>query len=368
MKITKRQIRRIIKEEISSNHLPRLIDILFEEKKTDEDQADPTWNPEDMAPAEELEAWMDTPLASLPQHPAESLSDEAQKLATQGDETVDGSASDDTIIAGGGGEDAKPLAGLKASQNEVGMKQSLANVLEGKNATWDGIDWGDVKWLIDAMKPGATITFAAALLGATTSDGNVVLDGHHRWSQATMVNPDAKVNIILSDASGMSADDVLKAVHLAILKKTGQAKTKAAKGGNLFNASEADVRGHLAASARKVDPETHEPSDDGVAPYIAAVMKVNDITDVEEGTTASVERVLQAIESLSGRIVGGAPDRTKMPQADNETNPLSGADATAALDSGGVNYEAPFIKESYTRNNDKIIVERWQRLAGLTAE
>lgn len=350
MKITMKQLRRLIL--IESRRAPSLADLLFEEEEVE------------TGPEEELKAWMKKPLASLPQHPAESLSDEAQALAGKGAAESDGSPDDDTVVAGGGGAADKPLAGLKASQNEVGMKQSLANVLQGKNATWDGIDWGDVDWLVGAMKPGATITFAAALLGATTADGDVVLDGHHRWSQATMVNPEGKVNIILSDASSMTADEVLKAVHLAILKKTGQAKTKAAKGGNLFDASEKDVKGHLEAAERKVDPETHEPSDDGVAPYIAAVMKVKGIADVEEGTAAAVERVLQAIKSLSGRIVPGAPDRTKMPQADDETNPISGAEAASELDSGNVNYAPPF-KEGAPPRDDDIVLERWQRLAGL---
>lgn len=337
--------------------------ILEEEEKEGEEEEGAEWDPGDKGPEEELEAWMDTPLASLPANPAESLSDEAQELVDHG--VKDGDTDDDKKIAGGGGAADIPLSGLKASQNEVGMKQSLANVLQGKNATWDGIDWGDVDWLVAAMKPGATITFADALLGATTSDGDVVLDGHHRWSQATMVNPDGNVNIILSKAGGLSADEVLKAVHLAILKKTGSAQTKSASGGNLFSASAADVKGHLDASERKVDPKTHKPSEDGVAPYIAAVMEIAGIEDVEDGEAVAIERVMGAIKSLGGRIVGGAPDRTKMPQADGETNPITGAEAAAALDSGGVNYAAPFVKETRTHESDQLIMERWNKLAGI---
>ena len=387
MRITKRQLRRIIREEISLKRPgpPRLTDILFEElvpgegwkvpikgnlshlvKEAEDDEGDEEEKEaaSDKSPAEELETWLDTPLSSLTANPAESLSDEAKALVAKGD--ADGATDDDTKIAGGGGAADKPLSELQASQNEVGMNQSLSNVLRGKDATgWDGIDWGDVDWLVSKMKPGATITFDDALLGATTSNGDVVLDGHHRWSQATMVNPDGKVNIILSDAGGMTADDVLKAVHLAILKKTGQDQTKEASGGNLFSAGEADVKGHLAASERKVDPETHEPSEDGVAPYIAAVMEITGITDVEDGTAVAIERVMGAITSLKGRIVPGAPDRTKMPQADGDKNPITGAEAAAELDSGVVNYAPPFAKESRTRKNDELIMERWKRLAGL---
>ena len=380
MNISKRRLKKIIREEISTRrrHLPRLADILFEEKdgkSIHEDVAEhiPGTSASkmkkavDIEAADELEKWMKTPLADLPADPAESLSDDAQRLAKKGGKSGDGDKADDKAVKGASSAADIALSGLQASQNEVGMKQSLANVLQGINATWDGIDWGNVDDLIEMMKPGATITFDDALLGATTSNGDVVLDGHHRWSQATMVNPEGKVNIILSKASGLTADQVLKAVHLAILRKTGQDKTKSAKGGNLFDAGPDDVKGHLDASERKVDPATLKPSKDGVAPYIAAVMKMKGITDVEEGTTAAIERVMAAIKSLKGRIVDGAPARTKMPQADDETNPIDGAEAAKQLDTGKVNYAPPYV-EAITYTNDQLIKERWQRLAGLVVE
>ena len=325
--------------------------------------------------AEDLEKWMNTPLKSLGSDPTKSLSADAKELVKKGQ--ADGSPDDDKKITGStsGGGESIAVTQIKASQNEVGMAQSLANVCKGVNGmSFDGIDYGDVDWLVKAMKPGASITFAAPILGASTSDGNVVLDGHHRWSQAFMINPDCKVNVVFLSAGDISADETLKAVHLAILAKTGGSKTKSAKGGNLFQAGASDVAGYLDASDRKVDPKTGKPSGDGVPPYVYAVMKLNDITDPAQGKEAAINRIMNAVKKCAETVVGGAPDRAAMPQADSETNPVSAADVAAALSSGDVNYVPPFggggtstkKPENASRlRSGEVVVERWQKLAGL---
>lgn len=327
--------------------MPKLVNLLFE------------------TPEDDLTKFMSTPLASHGANPAEKLPDDAKELIKKP------TGDDDKKITGGtGGEENIAVTTLKASQNEVGKAQSLKNVCTGVDATWDGINWGDPTWLMAAMKPGASIIFKDALLGARTSNGNVVLDGHHRWSQAFIVNPTCKVNVIFAEASDLSADETLKAVHLAILAKTGQDKTKGAKGGNLFGATSADVEGYFDEAVTKLDPKTGDPSVGGVAPYIYAVMKMNKITDTAEGKNAAVERVLDAIKRCSETVVVGAPPRDAMPQADNETNPISAADVMSALDSGEVNYSAPFVKGGETKKEnlkkgDDLILERWSRIAGI---
>lgn len=293
--------------------------------------------------AEDLSKWMDTPLKSLGAEPVSKLSADAQALVAKGKQ--DGSQSDDTNISTAGGSGFIALKKLLASQNEVGMNQSLSNVLEAVNATWDGINWGDINWMIEHMKPGAQISFSNAILAAKTKDGIVVLDGHHRWSQAFMLNPDGQVNVAIADASQKTADETLKAVHLAILAKTGQSKTKGAKGGNLFTASEGDIKGFL-DKAPKVDPKTGEASPTGVAPYVAAVMRYNNITDPIEGEKQAISRVMAAIVACAGTVLGTAPSRDAMPQADMETNPVDADTVLSALDSGEINYNPPFKQES----------------------
>ena len=290
--------------------------------------------------ADDLKKWMDTPLKTLGAEPTNKLTDPVKPLVSKGSE--DGDTADDTVIEPAGEAIPIALSELKASQNEVGMEQSLKNVMTGINATWDGINWGDVNWLVTNMAPGAAITFKSPILGAKTKDGMVVLDGHHRWSQAFMVNPLATVNVAFADASSLTADQTLKAVHLAILAKTGASKTKSASGGNLFVAGETDVKGYLDACKIKVDPKTGKPSEKGVAPYIAAVMQIQNITDPIAGEAAAIKRVMQSIEVCADSALTTAPSRDAMPQADNETNPIDAKAALALLATGTINYNPPF--------------------------
>jgi len=295
--------------------------------------------------SDELAQWLKTPLKAMGAgDPTAKLSGQAKSLVKKG--SKDGSNDDDKKISPTQGSGYVALKSLKASQNEVGKEQSLSNVLKGVNATWDGINWGDVDWLVDHMKPGSKITFKQAILGAKTKDGNVVLDGHHRWSQAFILNPLAEVNVAFANASDKTADQTLKAVHLAILTKTGQSKTKSAKGGNLFaGVSTGEINALFKAAETKVNPETGKPDPNGVAPYVAAVMRHEGVSDVKVGTAKAIQRVKFAIEICAETIVAGAPSRDAMPQADDETNPIDAAGALAALDSGDVNYNEPLVKE-----------------------
>ena len=196
----------------------------------------------------QIEKWMDTPLSTHGADPTKSLSAGAQELIKQG--LKDGADDDDKKITGKFEGDGTfvPVLKLLASQNEVGKAQSLKNVCAGVNGMeWDGIDYGDVEWLVDAMKPGAQITFKSALLGAKTSDGNVVLDGHHRWSQLYAINKTAKIvayNFTNPDIK--KPLDALKAAQIAII---GAGATKVPRavveGKNLLKMDEAALKEYV---------------------------------------------------------------------------------------------------------------------------
>jgi hypothetical protein len=331
MKITKSQLRKLIKESL--NELS---------------------NPE--AAQAELGAWMKKKLTDLPVPPISALSPDALELSTLADPEHDGSQEDDAIIKGGI-RGAIPFSGLKASQNEVGAAQSLRNTMAGINGMeWDGIHWGDIKYLIQQMATESpTFEFKNPIVVAKTSDGFVVLDGHHRWSQAMMINPNGKINAVGFDASGMTADNVLQALHLGIYKVTrnlkppGQAKTKAAKGGNLFTAGPGLIMTKLKETApeARVNPETLKLDPEGIPPYVAAVMRTSKppITDVAEGYAAAEAYAKKAIQSIAASVVDGAPARTKMPQTDVKVNPGATPKAVGdEIEAGDVNYAPPYIK------------------------
>ena len=311
-------------------------------------------------PAAELDAWMRKPLTGLPTPPIDGLSDKAKDMITRGSTDADGSAPDDLAIKPGISGDI-PFSKLKASQSEIGSAQSLRNTMTGADGTeWDGIDWGDPKWLVGQMSSASpTFTFTSPIVVAKTSDGFVVLDGHHRWSQAMMINPQGKINVVGFDASTMSADDVLQALHLGIYAVSGQAKIKPAKGTNLLDGGAGEIRMYMGKSERKVNPQTLEPDPNGLPPYVAALMKVKGIEDSQQGITAAEEYTKKAISVMASRIVKGAPPRTKMPQTDVKVNPgATPAAVSRKLKSGTINYAAPFAGGKGDRAGDPKGVSR----------
>ena len=290
----------------------------------------------------ELATWMKSSLKNLPTPPIDALSPGAKALAKKGDD--DGSQDDDKQIKSGVSGDIS-FTKLKASQSEIGSAQSLRNTMTGADGTeWDGIDWGDPKWLLAQMKsPSPTFTFSNPIVVAQTSDGFVVLDGHHRWSQAMMINPKGKINVVGFNASAISADDVLQALHLGIYAVADQAKIKPAKGTNLLDGGIGEIRGWMDKSERKVDPQTLKPDPKGLPPYVAVIMKLKGITDPKEGVDAAVAYATDAIKTMAKSIVPGSPPRTKMPQTDVGVNPGATPAAVAKqLSTGAVNYAPPY--------------------------
>jgi len=336
-----------------------------EPEEEEEEQAAPAAPaaeaPAEEAPAEEepaeekevtglsLEDWMAKTLEQLPSPPIDALSQDAKNMINKGND--DGQPTDDKQIDLSSEEQEwLSFENLQASQNEVGMNQSMRNTLsgdpEGAGKQWDGIDYGDVKTLIELMKePGKAIQFKSPIAAAQTADGYVILDGHHRWSQAMMLNPTGQINAVVFQAPNMSTDDVLQALHLGVYAVAGKAGIKAASGGNLFKAEGEDVLKYIQKTPKEkyVSPKTLELDPNGVPPYVAAVMNVKGISDPATGVTAAKDYALGAVKVVSQRVVAGAPDRTKMPQTDTKVNPGATPEAVGdELGSGEINYAEPF--------------------------
>lgn len=296
----------------------------------------------------DLGTWMDKELKDLPSPPISALDTQALDDIEHGGAEHDGDADDDKIQSSNEAT-ALSFGSLYASQNEIGVKQSLRNTMAGVNGMeWDGIDWGDPNWLIKAMSTeGYLFNFKNPIVAASVKEGNVILDGHHRWSQAFMINPGGQINAVGFGASHLSADDMLQALHLGIYAVSDQANIKPAKGGNLLAGGvEGAIDQYFAASERKVNPESLQPDQNGVPPYVAAVMKVQGISDPQQGLAAAKAYALEAIDKMSGQVVAGAPKRTKMPQTDVEVNPGATPAAVAgALKTGDVNHETPYRKQ-----------------------
>ena len=128
-------------------------------------------------------------------------------------------------------------SGLKATQAEIGFHNSLKDQV--KNPSWKptaaalGLNGEPIQM---PCKPGprcAILTFA----------GKYILDGHHRWSQVMMMNPNAEVDVDDLKATGAltSPEAALKLMQLAIALKAGKAVTADFEGKNLMASNEDEV-------------------------------------------------------------------------------------------------------------------------------
>lgn len=113
-----------------------------------------------------------------------------------------------------------PVANLVPSQNEISLASSLGFPL-GKDP--------------DALRTyfeGGNVTIAKQLI-LTSDNGQYVVDGHHRWSQLFLINPDA--NVAAADIGYVpNPKDALRETQLALIAQTGYLGESSAGTDNLF--------------------------------------------------------------------------------------------------------------------------------------
>lgn len=148
---------------------------------------------------------------------------EFQKIARAGQ--TDGDPKDEVITVKRGSVQA---AKLFATQAEIGASNSLADQMTNQyNATATALGMkGEPIIMPSADNPPPAIL---------VWEGKYVLDGHHRWSQIMMTNPEATVAV--DSVSGpvlKTAEDALKVTQLAIAIAAKNVVTKPFEGSNLM--------------------------------------------------------------------------------------------------------------------------------------
>ncbi|WWT39393.1 hypothetical protein [Microcystis phage Mel-JY01] len=195
---------------------------------------------------------------------------------------------------------------LRPTQNVIGFAQSLDDILTDK--------FGSLKSMLDgkAKFPTPLVTY----------NGEYIIDGHHRWSQSYVANPEVKLDCF--DLRGkLEPLEMLKVIQLAIAADVGQIKIAAAKGVNLLIATEDEVKTNVMnkltdnALELFVDKGIGTTKDD-VANYIW-----NNVKNMQK----------------SNAPIQNAPDRTVMPQTDISPNYAD------ILKKGSVNFINPKKKD-----------------------
>lgn len=123
---------------------------------------------------------------------------------------------------------------LTATQAEIGFGNSLADQVQNK---------------YDATKTALGLNGTPIVMSSKSGpvpilvyNGKFILDGHHRWSQIMMVNPDGKVKI--DNVTGPAIDneeEALKVMQFAIAATADKVVTKPFKGENLMQANPEQV-------------------------------------------------------------------------------------------------------------------------------
>lgn len=266
--------------------------------------------------------------------------EKARELVQSGNDDVDEGSADDVIGVGGG---SFSVSDLKPSQSSMNIEKALSMAL---GMIRDGNAGGD--------------------LGAFISSDGHIMDGHHRWVATAMVDPAAKIGGYSVD---FPADKLIPVLNALTVGKFGVTAGKPATGGfDQFQEGpiRAQLEEYLANGAYKMEPEIVQSS-------------IEKWTE-EKGDAAidaAVEKFVDNLGSVSFTLPGGAPSREDMPVIDEPDVP----DAIAALSGGEVDVNPPYgweegeplpeeeaenaqLADSHSRD-EKVVLERWRRLAGL---
>jgi hypothetical protein len=270
---------------------------------------------------------------------------------------------DDDIVAVGGAESVS-VGGLIPTQKEIDLMKSVAFPLGGFEA---------LKKMVTSKTSGAP--------GAITISGNEVLDGHHRWSGVWGISgPGGTITAQNVDLPGDTSQK-LAAAQLAIAAyKDPEAKQPSAAGEIPYNILGKDKATVKAMIIDNVGKKTDKKAPGALLndEMLEACSNDKDIADwAGFKVGADKETVKDKIaDRVAENLAGakpipsnpGAPERVDMPQFDDAAIGGSKAkeDIYSGLSSGEFNVSEPFSpKKESVASEDKIIMERWQKLAGI---
>lgn len=144
-----------------------------------------------------------------------------------------------------------------------------------------------------------------------TYNNKYILDGHHRWSQVAMFNPEGEVACINFSYPQGTVVDVLKDTQAATLATLGKVPEGSA-GTNLFTVSEEELRSYISANIsddcwQSIVNAGKAKDKEGVINYIVGnAMKLNkpaagapDRTEMPQTTTNVINRFKQGITDMS---------------------------------------------------------------------
>ena len=231
---------------------------------------------------------------------------------------------------------------LIPTQNEIDVDKSLAWPMK-KPESFISYTAGDGPFEIGSP----IITF----------NGKYIIDGHHRWSQLFACNAEASIKSINISLKNIEPLDALKAVQAAIASQTGNVPTQSVQGTNLLKIGEGELKSWIDDNVKDAFFEAIKENKKSMDSMKAVV----DGEDPKEIVKNYIWKNVTVMQKNS-QPVPGAPKRDFMPQTDdvNWQEPLKKGKIDIAPPHGNETQ-----KESKKVSSNKVMVERWARLAGI---
>ena len=180
-----------------------------------------------------------------------------------------------------------PVQKLIPTQNEIGVDDSIAYALNGKS---------DINTYF-------TNPALANLSPIVTYNGTFIIDGHHRWGQAYIMNPNASIKVINFTYGKKSPMVLLRNMQGAIAAKTGEVPHNDNHGINIFNVGEDTIRDYI-------DKTMTQKCLDGM-------IKKGLCKDKKSAVDYLVKNTLML--KNNNPPYGDAPNRENMPQTETDT-------------------------------------------------
>lgn len=130
-----------------------------------------------------------------------------------------------------------------------------------------------------------------------TYKGKYIIDGHHRWSQVYMFNPEGKVSCTNFNYDGDGPIDVLKDFQAAVLSELGTVPEGKA-GTNIWSVDAGTLRSFIEDNIKD--------------PCWKSLVKAGVAEDKESAIEYIVKNAMQLQKKV--KPIPGAPDRVDMPQ------------------------------------------------------
>lgn len=352
MKLNESQLRRLIAKETKSilrestqqrRSLKSLLPMLFEAEDKPEDKSKEKSGKVDLdvskGPSAAV-AYLNGPGAD---ERVRALLDAGKKDGKEDDEAAKVSEGSATI------------GGLVPTQVEIELTKSIAYPL----AKFDSMK---------KMISGGVQKIGPAGNDMIVKSGNLIVDGHHRWSSLfSVAGPEGVIAAIDIELPEKDAASVLAIVQTAIAATLDGPVPKAKAGGmNILGKGKDELKKLIESSVGGGGEAGEILSDEYVQKCIddkqvSAHFGLDGVKDVKDARSKIIDKVADNLSKMN-QPAEGAPPRVDMPQLDKAGGGVQGV--MDKLASGDVNYKAPFKAES-TSNKGEVIVERWQKLAGI---